>query len=375
VTGHADPRQGTRVAQIPSALLFTQTHKETSRALTTVVERLGGRRPLFVFGRESRARIGSCLIIDCHGHFGSGVVEVAGASLREVARVGDAILTESHDAVIGCGGGQTLDVAKYGAFQAAVPFISVPTQATHDGICSPVAVLQDGDGARVSSYGALPPAALVVPLHVVAGAPRRTIVTGMADLAANLIAVEDWRWARDVSGEPFDDYAALLSCSAAHLVVSRRRLFHPDRAFTREEVEDLVRGLVLSGLAMTLAGSSRPCSGPEHLISHAFDALGVGAGTHGEQVAVGSVLAARLYENDLSPMLELLSAIGAPMHPIDIGIEDDDALRALGMVHLVRPERESRISAAIVADPGFVRELASTTWRLHDSRSTSGMAA
>src|SRR5919202_3336680 len=359
--------RGTRMAQVPAALLFAQSHKATSRALADVADRLAVRRPLFVFGSESPGLIGRSLIIDCQPHVDCAVIEVFGASMREVERVGETVMADRHDAVIGCGGGQTLDTAKFSAFNAAVPFISVPTQATNDGICSPVAVLCD-DGGRVSSHGALPPAALVVPIHVAARAPRRTIVTGIADLAANPIALEDWVWARDLSGEDYDDYAALLARSAAQLVVSRRQLFGPEREFTQEDVEGLVHGLVLSGLAMTLAGSSRPCSGPEHLISHAFDALGVGSGSHGEQVAVGSMLAARLYDADLSPVLELLQSVGAPMRPIEIGIEDEDAMRAIDLVPLVRPGRRSRLSSAIAADRGFVHEIATTSWLLSHER-------
>jgi glycerol-1-phosphate dehydrogenase [NAD(P)+] len=368
-------RQATRIAQVPSALRLVHSHTEALRALVDVVERLAVRRPLFVFGKEGRELIGRSLVIDCHAHVDCDGIELSGASMQEVARVTEVVGAGGHDAVIGCGGGQTLDGAKYGAFQAAVPFVSVPTQATHDGICSPVAVLRDGEDERVDSYGALPPSALVVPIHVVARAPRRTIVTGMADLAANLIALEDWLWARDVKGEEFDDYAALLARSAAHLVVSRRHLFSPDRDFSQEDVEGLVHGLVLSGLAMTLAGSSRPCSGPEHLVSHAFDSLRLGNGAHGEQVAVGSVVAAQLYETDLSPVIELLRAIGAPLRPADIGIEPEDALRAVDMARLVRPGRHTRLSSALAADPDFVHELARSTWLLDDDQPAAPAAA
>jgi glycerol-1-phosphate dehydrogenase [NAD(P)+] len=366
---------GTRTAQIPSALVFAHSHRETVRALADTLDRLAVERPLFVFGTESRALIGRGLTIDCHAHLPAAVLEVAGASMQAVGHVREAIAAGRHDAVIGCGGGQTLDVAKFSAFQAGVPLVSVPTQATHDGICSPVAVLSDGPSGRVSSRGALPPAALVVPIHVVARAPRRTIVTGMADLASNLIAVEDWLWACEVGGERFDDYSALLARSSAHLVVSRREAFSPQREFTEEEVEGLVHGLVLSGLAMTLAGSSRPCSGPEHLISHAFDHLGLGSGTHGEQVAVGSVLAVGLFDADLSPVVELLDRIGAPMRPAELGISDEELMRALEQVPLVRPERQSRLSSAILADPDFVRELAGSAWLLGEDRSMAPMVA
>jgi glycerol-1-phosphate dehydrogenase [NAD(P)+] len=363
-----------RTAQIPSTLVFTHSHRETARALADTLDRLAVRRPLFVFGRESRAVIGRGLTIDCHAHLPAAVVEVAGASMQAVSDVHEAIVEGRHDAVIGCGGGQTLDVAKFSAFRAGVQLISLPTQATHDGICSPVAVLSDGARGRVTSHGALPPAALVVPIHVVARAPRRTIVTGMADLAANLIAVEDWLWACEVGGERFDDYAALLARSSAHLVVSRRDAFSPEREFTEEEVEGLVQGLVLSGLAMTLAGSSRPCSGPEHLISHAFDSLGLGSGTHGEQVAVGSVLAVGLFDADLAPVVELLERIGAPTRPAELGISDEQLMRALELVPRVRPGRQSRLSAAILAEPDFVRELARSAWLLCEDRSMAPAA-
>jgi glycerol-1-phosphate dehydrogenase [NAD(P)+] len=355
---------GTRTAQIPATLAFTYSDRETARTLADSLDRLAVRRPLFVFGTESRAVIGRGLVIDCHARSPAAVLEVPGASMRATTSVRKAIAAGSHDAVIGCGGGQTLDVAKFSAFRSGIPFISLPTQATHDGICSPVAVLRDSARERVSSHGALPPAAIVVPIHVVSGAPRRTIVAGMADLASNLIAVEDWIWASQVGCEVYDDYAALLARSAAHLVVSRRETFSPNADFTEEEVEGLVQGLVLSGLAMTLAGSSRPCSGPEHLVSHAFDRLGVGSGTHGEQVAVGSVLAVRLFDADLAPVVELLERIGAPMRPADLGIDDDELMQALELVPRVRPGRHTRLSSAMLADPDFIRELARAAWRV-----------
>jgi len=355
---------GTRTAQIPSTLVFTYSDRETARALADTLERLAIGRPLFVFGTESRAVLGRGLTIDCQARSPAVALEVTGASMRATTAVCKAIGAGGHDAVIGCGGGQTLDVAKFSAFRSGVPFISLPTQATHDGICSPVAVLRDGIRGRAWSHGALPPAAVVVPIHVVSGAPRPTIVAGMADLASNLIAVEDWIWACQVGCEDFDDYAALLARSAAHLVVSRRGTFTPDAEFTDEEVEGLVQGLVLSGLAMTLAGSSRPCSGPEHLISHAFDRLGVGSGTHGEQVAVGSVLAVQLFDADLAPVVELLERIGAPLRPADLGIDEDDLMRALELVPRVRPGRHTRLSSAMLADPDFIRDLARRTWHI-----------
>ncbi|MDQ3859874.1 MAG: iron-containing alcohol dehydrogenase [Actinomycetota bacterium] len=351
-----------RSAEVPVTLAFAHSHEETARELVGTLDQLEVRRPLFVFGRTGRELIGRSLAIDCRPRFECALFQASGALLDEVDMLERAIAAEGADVVVSCGGGQTLDVGKFAAFRRRLPFISVPTQATHDGICSPVAVLRGPGDARASSYGARTPAALVVPLHVIAHAPRPTLLSGMADLAANVIAVEDWLWAHQFRDEPYDHYAALLARSAAQLVLGRRHLLSRDAELVAEDIESLVHGLVLSGLAMTLAGSSRPCSGPEHLISHAFDLLGLGSGTHGEQVGVGSVLAVRLYAADLNPVVELLRATGAPMYPADLGIATDDAARAVKMAHLVRPERHSRLSSAIIADPDFIDELIESAW-------------
>jgi glycerol-1-phosphate dehydrogenase [NAD(P)+] len=204
--------------------------------------------------------------------------------------------------------------------------------------------------------------ALVVPVFAIAQAPRRTLVSGMADLSVNGLAIMDWEWARELHGEPFDDYAALLGRSAAELILARRDLYEPGRRFTDEDVEILVHGLVLSGLAMTVAGSSRPCSGPEHLISHAFDALGLGEGLHGEQVALGARVAVRFLGPAGGRVVELLDRIGAPRSPDEIGIGRDDALRAVRIAGSVRPERRSRLAAALAADPDHVVAEAEAAW-------------
>jgi glycerol-1-phosphate dehydrogenase [NAD(P)+] len=189
-------------------------------------------------------------------------------------------------------------------------------------------------------------------------------VSGIADLAANVLAVADWRWAQQFAGEEFDDYAALLAETGAQLVLARRASFDPKSAFTREDVELLVRGLVLSGLAMTLAGTTRPCSGSEHLLSHAFDAIRAGTGTHGQQVAVGCSLASLLYEDtpQIAPVRELLCAVGAPTRPAEIGISEDDALRALRLAPTVRPGRLTRLTQALDVDVAYVERLAEIAW-------------
>lgn len=349
-----------RAAEIPIAISFVHSARAVAVELKKIFRRLDACRPLIVFGATSKAILGHSIVIDLRVVLPLSVVEVASASLSDVAKVEGELQAGDCDVVVGIGGGRALDVAKFAAFEAEKPFIAVPTQASHDGMCSPIAVLRGPDG--VASRGARSAAALVVPTHLIALAPRRTLVSGIADLAVNVLAISDWEWARDLHGEPFDDYAALLARSAAELMIARRELYVPGEPLEEEDVEILVYGLVLSGLAMTLAGSSRPCSGPEHLISHAFDALGLGKGLHGEQVAVGAMLAVRLDEQRHDRLLTLLQNVGAPSSPAEIGITREDALAAVRLARRVRPDRRNRLAALLEADESFVLEQAHAAW-------------
>lgn len=204
------------------------------------------------------------------------------------------IKSRSIDIVFGVGGGKVIDVGKYASGLEDVSFVSIPTAPSNDGIASPVAVI---DG---KSIGTKMPIGLIADLDIISKAPLRNIRAGVGDLLANLSAVEDWRLARDEKGEKFDDFTALLSESAALLVLESEK---PDLQ-SYQFLKKLVYGLVLSGIAMYLAGSSRPCSGGEHEISHAIDELYGGKALHGEQVALGTIFTLHLQNNMYSKIVK-----------------------------------------------------------------------
>ena len=350
-------------SELPQYLRIVDSNAAVSATILEVAASQSFSTLMYLFGSTGRGLVGGDLLIDTASACRAVADHASAASVEEAMRIARAATDDRVDVIVGCGGGRVLDVAKYAAFHANKPFLSVPTQATHDGICSPIAVLQDEKGFR-RSLGAAPPIGIVVPAHVVERSPRECLVSGIADLASNIIAVADWRWARQFAGEEFDDYAALLAETGAQLMLARRASLDPESDFTREDVELLVRGLVMSGLAMTLAGTSRPCSGSEHLLSHAFDEIGVGRGTHGEQVAVACRLAALFYDDtsEIAAVGELLDAVGAPASPRDIGISKDDASRALQLAPNVRPGRLTRLTRALEVDPAYVEHLADVAW-------------
>ena len=211
-------------------------------------------------------------------------LEVDGNSFEDAVRL-FAALPKSVDAVVGIGGGKALDVAKYLAFLAHLPYVAVPTSLSNDGFCSPQSSLTM-NGARRSLPSA-PPRGVVIDVDVCLGAPKTLWLSGVGDLAAKLTAVVDWKLAFHNRGEPVDDLAALLSDATV-------RQFLAGPTFDRPGTTLLGTALMLNGIAMEICGSSRPTSGGEHLISHALDATSSRPRTHGLQVGVAAYVISRL---------------------------------------------------------------------------------
>ncbi len=257
----------------------------------------------------------------------SAVLEFAQEIQRE-------LIASSSDTVIAIGGGQTLDVGKYVAAQNDLPFISVPTQVSHDGIASPVAVLRM-DSQRYS-LSARMPMAVFIDIPTIRAAPRQRLCAGIGDVVSNLTAVHDWLFGAAQEKEVLDDFAALLSGYAARSVLHHR---NPDLECD-EFVEDIVRALVLSGIAMEIAGRSKPCSGVEHLISHSIDSLYPEKSLlHGQQVALGTIIAAYLHNMNWQEIKAFFRSVGLPTTAEDMGLSADELVKVIQHAPETRPQR------------------------------------
>jgi glycerol-1-phosphate dehydrogenase [NAD(P)+] len=190
-------------------------------------------------------------------------------------------LPRSVTAIIGLGGGKALDVAKYVALLAKLPYFAAPTSLSNDGFASPQSSLMVGGKRR--SLAAAMPFAVVVDTAVCQGAPKHLILSGVGDLVAKFTAIEDWKLAFHNANEPLDDFAALLSDGSVHAFLARPIL-------DEEGIRLLATSLLFNGIAMEVCNSSRPASGSEHLISHALDEISASPRLHGLQVGVATYL-------------------------------------------------------------------------------------
>jgi glycerol-1-phosphate dehydrogenase [NAD(P)+] len=244
-----------------------------------------------------------------------------------------------------------VDVAKLAAATRGVEMLSLPTQASSDGICSPVAVIRTSDG-RPRSLGARIPYGIIVDMDVLSRASGMIWLSGLGDLVSNLSAVRDWRLAATTQGEEIDDFACMTSEAAALSVVDHDADL-ADPVFQ----EKLIRGLILSGIAMEMAGSSRPASGGEHLISHAFDRMLAAPRLHGLQVALGTIAAYLLRGDPLGPLVAFYRAMGLPVVPADLGLTVDQMLDAIRAGSGTRPGRWTVLDQAGDADLDTLRSV------------------
>ncbi|HMD79270.1 MAG TPA: NAD(P)-dependent glycerol-1-phosphate dehydrogenase [Nitrososphaerales archaeon] len=280
-------------------------------------------------------------------------VEVAAADMENVDRV----MRRSSGAscIIGVGGGKSVDVGKLAAFKRHLPFYSVPTSASHDGIASPFASLKGLD--RPYSIMAKPPVGILADIEVIASAPRRLLASGCGDLVSKLTAVKDWQLAHKVTGEYYGSYSASLALMSAHVVLDGSKRIGK---FGRESVRDLVEALISTGVAAGIAGSSRPCSGSEHLFSHYLDLMAPDKGLHGEKCGIGTIMMAKLHRLDWREVRAALRNVGAPVTAGEIGVDDSEVTESLVKASSIRPDRYTILSKLKLDKKGSM-DLARTT--------------
>jgi glycerol-1-phosphate dehydrogenase [NAD(P)+] len=262
------------------------------------------------------------------------IIPVEGGSVEAAMDLSRGLRSGFYDALVGIGGGRTIDVAKYAASLAGLPMVAVATSLAHDGLASPVASLIEG--GRKMSFGVQMPIAVVVDLDYVRRSAPEMRRSGIGDVVSNLSAIDDWRLAERERGETVDGLAVTFARTGAMAIIDRSDSIDDD-AF----LYALADALVLSGLAMAVAGSSRPCSGADHEILHAIDHLFPGSANHGELAGMAALFTCHLRgDADTAAHLDAcLARHGLPRLPADVGLTPGQFAEAVHHAPSTRPDR------------------------------------
>jgi len=258
-------------------------------------------------------------------------IVIEGANSQELLRVEDAL--KGIDFLVGVGGGRPIDLAKQAGANCNKPFVSIPTAASHDGFGSARSSIRQEAGQKTSMQ-AVPPIAVVADTSIISKAPKRLLAAGVGDIVSNQTAVLDWRL--DGQKADYSEYAAALSEMAAQLVEDG---IEKVASGTEEGVRLVVKALISSGVAMSIAGTSRPASGGEHKFSHWLDANSDNPALHGEQCGLGSIVTMYLHGGDWEKIRDTLKAVNAPINSKGLGMDDSMVLSAFINSKEIRPQR------------------------------------
>ncbi len=272
-------------------------------------------------------------------------IKTGGATKKNLVEVKK--VAKGFDFLVGVGGGSKIDLAKKASYDLKIPFISVPTVASHDGIASPRASIKSNGTSM--SMEAHEPLGIVADTGILIQSPYRYLAAGAADVIGNITAIKDWELAHKLKNDEFSSTAYGLAKYAAESVIEQADSIKPNLEYSAWVV---VKSIIVSGMAMSIANSSRPASGSEHLFAHALEKRAPGKALHGEMVGVGTIMMLYLHGGDWKGIRDVLRMIGAPTTARELGVEDEDVIWALMHAHKMRKRY------TILGDRGLSKEAA-----------------
>jgi glycerol-1-phosphate dehydrogenase [NAD(P)+] len=286
--------------------------EDTMDALPETVRRLGGGRPaLMVVDRTPMKRKGE----DLKGLLEERLRAAGPLTVRRLpdhgvepfhAEIGVArkLAAESGEfaVLLSVGSGSITDTVKYARHLLAeqddrlIPLISFATAASVTAYTSALAVLAI-DGIK-RTLSARAPDAVICDLRTLADAPQRMTQAGFGDVLARSVAYADWYIANALGmDEGFSEVPGRLLAKAERAMIDRAQSI---AAADMDGMRCLTEAVLLAGMAMSLVNQTAPVSGWEHTISHFLDLTARfderEPALHGAQVGVGTLVAARAYE-------------------------------------------------------------------------------
>ncbi len=264
-----------------------------------------------ILGRHSYQKL--CVVCDVHTEKAAGFMvyeelEAAGYSFKKVVYQDEELVPDENaliylftevpndcDLIIAVGSGTINDLCRYVSYKMKIDYYIVGTAPSMDGYASNVSPLIIRH--LKTTYEAKPARVIIGDLNIMAKAPLHMIAAGAGDILGKYVCLTDWQLAHLVNGEYICPEIMDLVRQSIQKVAD-----NAGKAAQREKeaIAAIMEGLVLSGIAMSYIGNSRPASGSEHHMSHYWEMMFLldqrPDPLHGTKVGIGTVMAIRLYE-------------------------------------------------------------------------------
>ena len=214
------------------------------------------------------------------------------------------------DLILAVGSGTVNDSCRLASYRLGLPYAVVATAPSMDGYASAGSpFLHDGTKTTVQ---ATTPKYIIGDVDVLKDAPWEMMLAGIGDMFGKYTGLIDWELARDYNGDYFCDKIA------ADVLVATNKCLQSGYSLEQRDpecVKSIMEGFLVTGLGMAYTGNSRPASGSEHIVAHAWELADVEAGKapnlHGLEVCEATRLIANMYrilleETDDAHLKELI---------------------------------------------------------------------
>ncbi|HEU0000523.1 MAG TPA: iron-containing alcohol dehydrogenase [Ktedonobacteraceae bacterium] len=224
------------------------------------------------------------------------------------------------DIVIGIGGGQAMDAAKYVAWQRHLPLILAPGIISVDAAVTNTIAVRERQ--RVRYTGFVVADAIPIDFAVIRQAPATLNRAGIGDLLSIHTALWDWQH----SGQDFD---AAIAAQAATILEALDARAASIAACEDEALRFIMQSYVQENALCLQVRSSQPEEGSEHFLGYNLEYVTERGYVHGQLICLCVYAMARLQDNRPEWVLSLIERAGCPWRLRDLGISRQEFIQAL----------------------------------------------
>ncbi|MHA1974928.1 MAG: iron-containing alcohol dehydrogenase [Candidatus Hodarchaeales archaeon] len=269
----------------------------------------------------------------------SEVMVVKSSSLEAANTYSDQTKSFKPNILIGAGGGKVIDVTKYCLLthQKKLEMISVPTSTPHDGIASPFIFLNNPTETFIGECR--PPLAVIADTSKIIQHPQllRYLAAGVGDTIGKMTAIWDWRHAWRIKSVKFSRFVTGVLENAGTLLQDQVSDALKD---LNHAIQVVLKSLLIAGVLMGTSNDIRVGYGSEHMFSAALDSEVPRSDIlHGERVALGTILMAKLQGQNYQGIIQILESAGCPttIDDLEAEISPEAIVEALKKAHKINP--------------------------------------